>query len=123
MAEPSFPIPICFKTLLSHIIEKLEVNRHSCGYRVRSDGLFRAYIEIQVVTNEENKLFWGLLSHRTEDTMQSAAKDAILYLKKKFNFEVQDVNLSEMHYYIWCNNELDRDYNMLLEENKRLKKK
>ncbi|KAM7522593.1 hypothetical protein LguiA_012495 [Lonicera macranthoides] len=55
--------------------------------------------------------------------MQSAAKEAILYLKDKFNFEVQDINLTEMHYYIWCYNELDRDFNKLFEENKKLKNK
>ena len=32
-----------------------------------------------------------------------------------------DVNFFETQYHIWCCNELDRDYNMLLEGNKRLK--
>ena len=101
MAQPSFPIPICFTTLLSQVIEKVEVHRQSSGYR-EQDGFYRAYIEIQVLQHEQHHTFWGKVSPRKHDTMQSAAKAAILHLRERFNFEVQDINMSDMHYYHWC---------------------
>lgn len=56
---------------------------------VRKYSLLGAYIEIQVADNEEQKLFWGRLSPQRDNTVQSATNDAVLYLKDKFNFEVQ----------------------------------
>ena len=121
MAQPSFPIPICFTTLLSQIIEKVEVNRQSCSYRIQQYGFYRAYNEIQVLEHKEHHTFQGRVSPRKHYSMQSATKSAILHLKDIFNFEVQDINMSDMHYYHWCYNELQKYYNTLLQENHMLK--
>ncbi|KAM7492597.1 hypothetical protein LguiA_035518 [Lonicera macranthoides] len=123
MALPSFTIDMCFKSFLIQAIEKLPITRYGFGSIIEANGLFRDYVELQMADSEENQTVWGRLCLSRSDATQDAARSVILFLKEKFNFQVRDINWADMNYYKWCYEDLRRDFDKILEENKEMKPK
>ena len=75
-------VNICYKSLLSNVIETLKIRKCGYGYTFEGPGLFRAFIEIDLnsPSNYNKRVVFGQASKHRIESEQDAAKKTIDYL-------------------------------------------
>ena len=69
------------------------------------------------------KQFGGSVSSKRIISEQVASRKVVLYLKARFEFEVNDINYGDKQYNEWHFNQVDKAYQETLLENIKLKGK
>ncbi|KAI3981097.1 hypothetical protein MKX01_032237 [Papaver californicum] len=97
METSPFVVTVSFKHLLSDILQKFKLSPPVYGFSLNREDQYQAWVKIQIDDVEiEGVKFWGVLSHKRNESEMDAARTAIRYLKTIFEFEVEDVNLEDI---------------------------
>ncbi|XP_026386540.1 NAC domain-containing protein 78-like [Papaver somniferum] len=97
METSPFVVAVSFKNLLSDILRKFKLSPPVYGFSQNRENQYQAWVKVQIDDIEiEGVKFYGVWSHKRNESEMDAARTAIRYLKTIFEFEVEDVNLEDI---------------------------